>query len=66
MSSAAIGALWKSDCEVTGIEPGSPKGFKNRIQRYCQHDPNNGRPRYLNVRKKTAQPAIRMVVSNRA
>ncbi len=64
MTSAALGALWKSDCDETGVEPCSPKAFSLRIRRYCQHDPNNGRPRYLNVRKKTAQPAIRMVVSN--
>ena len=64
MSSAALGALWKSDCAESGADPGTAKAFSKRFRRYCQHDPNNGRPRYLNVREKTAQAPIGMVVSN--
>jgi DDE domain len=40
------------------------QAFSPRVRKFFEHDPNNGRPRYRNVQRKTAAPAIRMVVSN--
>ncbi len=56
--------LWVTDCGDRAVEVGSQKAFAGRFKKYFVHDPNGGRPRYLNVRPKTAQPALRMVVSN--
>ena len=56
--------LWEEDCADTGITPGSQKAFSPRVRKFFEHDPNNGRPRYRNAQRKTAAPAIRMVVSN--
>ncbi len=53
---------WKEYCEGHGIEPGSPKGFSNRIRRRVQHDPNNGRPRYVGIRfKAKGSPRLKVV-----
>jgi hypothetical protein len=64
MKAGELFELWKEDCAGSGAAPGSQKSFSVRIRRFFKHDANHGRPRYLNVQRKTAQPAIRMVVSN--
>ncbi len=64
MKAGDLFKLWEEDCSETGISAGSQKAFSPRIRKFFEHDPNNGRPRYRNVQRKSAQPAIRMVVSN--
>jgi hypothetical protein len=64
MKAGELFELWQEDCAGNGIAPGSQKSFSVRLRRFFEHDANNGRPRYRNVQRKTAQPAIRMVVSN--
>jgi hypothetical protein len=64
MKAGELFELWREDCSGTDIAPGSQKAFSVRLRRFFKHDANNGRPRYLDVQRKTAQAAIRMVVSN--
>jgi hypothetical protein len=53
---------WKDDCAEHGREPGSAKGFSNRIRKRILHEPNSGRPRYVGVRfKATDSPRLRIV-----
>ena len=58
---------WKEDCQAHGREPGSAKGFSNRIRKLgVQHDPNSGRPRYVGVCLKgtNGHSGLRLAVSN--
>jgi hypothetical protein len=64
MEAGDLFQIWQSDSTNNGIASESQKAFSVRIRRFFTHDPNRGRPRYLNVRPRTAQPANRMVVSN--
>lgn len=64
MKATPLFNLWREDCSETGAACGTQKAFSARIKRYFEHDPNKGRPVYRNVRRRTAQAAIRMVVSN--
>jgi hypothetical protein len=53
---------WRDDCAEHGREPGSAKGFSNRVRKRIQHEPNSGRPRYVGVCFKTANtPRLRVV-----
>ncbi|MGA7325451.1 MAG: hypothetical protein WBX25_13415 [Rhodomicrobium sp.] len=64
MKATPLFNLWREDCSETGAACGTQKAFSARIKRYFEHDRNKGRPVYRNVRRRTAQTAIRMVVSN--
>jgi hypothetical protein len=56
--------LWREDCTGSCAAPGSQKASSVRVRCFFEHDANNGRPRWRNVQRKAAEPAIRMVVSN--
>jgi hypothetical protein len=64
MKAGELFELWQEDCVGSGAPTGSQKAFSVRLRRFFKHDANNGRPRYLDVQRRTAQAAIRMVVSN--
>jgi hypothetical protein len=64
MNAGDLFRLWVGDCTEMDVTPGSQKAFAGRVRRYYQQDPNGGRPRYLNVRLKSSQPSLRVVVNN--
>jgi hypothetical protein len=54
--------MWKQECSEHGREAGSQKSFAARVKRRVRHERNNGRPRYIGVRFKTADaPRLRVV-----
>jgi hypothetical protein len=61
----ALFKAWKAWCDETDREPGSQTAFGLRMQRLVQRDPNNGRPRYLNIQLRDAErPGLRLAVNN--
>jgi hypothetical protein len=59
--------LWQSFCTERGIEIGTQKAFGSKLKRIIAWDPNNNRPRYLNVRgkgKSRPEQTLRVVASN--
>lgn len=55
---------WLRWCVEKGVQPGSQKAFGTKMKNYFAWESNNNRPRYLNVRMKSAAPSLRMVVNN--
>jgi hypothetical protein len=51
--------LWMTWCAKHGKEPGTQKVFGGKMKSRFAWEPNNNRPRYLNVRAKV--PALRLV-----
>lgn len=58
--------LWSKWCEDNKVEPGTQKSFGGKMKKQFAWEPNNNRPRYLNIRAKQAgalapAPALRIV-----
>ena len=61
MLSAEPWEMWKKFCAARGEQPGSQKTFSQRLAANFTHDPNGGRPRFLNVRAKRRSPKLAVV-----
>lgn len=56
--------LWNAFCAARSVDPGDQRSFTRRLRKNFAYDPNNNRPRFLNVRAKPKTPALRLAVSN--
>jgi hypothetical protein len=57
--------MWKRFCAARGVQPGSQKAFTQRLAHNFTHDPNGGRPRFLNVKAK-GRPKLALVSTAQA
>jgi hypothetical protein len=64
MMTAEPWKLWQAFCTARDAAPGDRRSFTQRLGKNFPHDPNNGRPRFLNVRAKQNAPTVRLAVSN--
>jgi hypothetical protein len=71
ISADQMRALWEADCKAHGVDRKTPQLVGRRLSKLLEYDRNNGRPRYMNVRIKTATvvpahggPRPRLAVSN--
>lgn len=61
MRSAEIRKLAHAWFDARHLPKPNEQDLWARVRQHFVHDPNNGRPRYLNVRAKKAAPALRLV-----
>ncbi len=63
MSSGDIRKLAHAWFAARGLPRPNEPDLWVRMKQHFKHDPNNGRPRYLNVRSKRSAPSLRLVAS---
>jgi hypothetical protein len=64
MMTAEPWAMWQKRCAMRGDEYGDQRSFSQHLREHFDHDPNNGRPRFLNVRAKQKAPKLSVVRSS--